>query len=241
MKERRLHERYHITDGSPKVCAYLQRHSMKQEDPEPVEILDLSIGGIKVRMNEPIAVLSKVRIRISSTALNDDVIAEALVCWARPINNDEWWIGFSMESPIPESTLFELANANCIERRQETRTRIEAQVLVNSVDTKSTRKAILVDISNGGFAIESHTPNALGDTVVVRKASLLSRRNEQVTARVRWCRSIKGDRFRIGCSFTSPGGAEQCHHWVRLAAGASTQSRRERYWKAIASGVGFGK
>ncbi len=198
-------------------------------------VLDLSAGGVKLQLDESLPVRSTIRIRLNSEALSQDVYLEATVCWCRHMGGEEWWMGCSFDSTIPELHLTELAEAGCIEQSQGNRIDIEAEVKVKCETTGRLDRARMVDVSKGGFALNAQTAFNQGDRIIVQIVGRQSKVG--IASRVRWCRRL-GDlgKFRIGCSFSDASGYRDCQ--TNLAKLVDHNRRQSpRYWIAILVGV----
>ena len=231
----RTHARFHMA-GEAYVKAFVALRD-KPDAEAPTEILDLSQGGAKLGLREPLPIKAQVRLRLVSEALASDVNLDGNVCWSRPAGNGLWWMGCAFDEPIPDEQIDELAMAGGLERRRESRSPQDATAFVRWELAPEPVKVRLVDLSRGGFALIMPSRPAVGDRLSlcfeIRNAAEVP-----IMARVQWFQ-VHSNGYIVGCTFLGRDEFTACRQRIEIHNPQSPAPTPQsmRYWAAILLGV----
>ena len=230
--------RYQLCDGA-NVQAVVARHDEGIDNEIRATVLDLSRGGGKFGLPCPLPIRNRVSVRLIAESIGAEVALDADVCWARPMGQNQWWMGCAFDPPMPEKDINQLAQGGCIERRQNTRcpqnvpAKLRWELETEAVDVS------LVDLSVGGFGLELPTEPRIGGRLQI----LLEPDNPHespIHARIQWCRR-EDDHFKAGCIFLNREGFPEAQRRVALRnpalVGRSSRVGAVRRWIGIGLGL----
>lgn len=168
-----------------------------------VELIDISRGGAKIKLAEPLEAQDLLSLRLETTEPKRVIEISGQVCWVTPSSRDEYALGCHFTPELPAVVLEEFAADGFIDRRSEPRRDI---LLVTTAmwQLGNIRSApgVMIDFSRGGFCLRSQVEGQVGDRVLVRIESASSESHE-IPATIRW-QSASPDGYILGCEFQNP-------------------------------------
>ncbi len=174
----------------------------------PAELVDISMNGMKLKVASaiPIRQALVVAVQAESCGVGGRYLAD--VCWSRPCDAQNWWIGVSLRKELDHETLDRMAVTQIIDRRRDRRLPQNVHVMARRELESKPFPARLVDLSQGGFSIHASEAGAEGDRI-----SLIldpqDPTSAPVLARVCWRRADGTNSYVMGCKFLSSHGASE--------------------------------
>lgn len=237
----RRHPRYCVAPGKT-IPVVIQ--AMADRSPfSRGEIRDISRGGAKLIVDGEVPVGATVGVRFEARAAG---LAETLpmrVCWARS-NGSAWNVGCQFVEELAVEWLDRLAAAGWLDRRQELRrdVLVPARLKCELTD-EQTVAVVLTNFSAGGVQIESPTPGAAGQRLLI-ELSDGDGRPIRIPMRAVWTQPCDG-RHRIGCSYLNNEGAEIMRRLIPLHDRLEASSRDPSLplapwvWKGLAAVIAW--
>lgn len=171
-------------------------------------LLDLSRGGLRLRIDETLPVGTEIELTLSAPKAEVEIQSSAIVRWTQPAYPSGWVVGCSLDIQIEESSVQELASIGALERRLDSRRAISFHAEAKTELDQTYKPFQVVNLSAGGFCgIGQGIGAKLGDALLIRipgdgKAATL------VKSRVVWVEAT-GDAETFGCTFVSRNGRAQ--------------------------------
>ena len=162
------------------------------------ELLDVSEGGAKLRLEAPPDVAELIELKLGCVEGPFRITLLCRVVWLRQDSPDSWRVGCEFVPKLPLEVMDELFD-NIIERRQSDRRVVLRDAFAKWELQPELFGVRLVNVSQGGFCVHSLQSGQVGQRI------WLSLRPEEdgttkVLGSVRWCTSLD-DGFLIGCAF----------------------------------------
>ncbi len=137
--------------------------------PFAAALFDISRTGIKFRARASLRFEQRIELHVAIDAIDTDLDVAALVRWLRPLSNDEWIVGCSLEPSLPDEIVTKLAMATGTDRRHASRLAIhvEAPATWELGGPGDSAPVTLCNISTGGFGVRCDGTQEIGQRVVV--------------------------------------------------------------------------
>ena len=203
-KDIRKDSRYKATDPGL-VTVSVRRTAADDESDVQGVLMDLSRGGLRLRVDESLPKGAAVNLTLAATEAGVEICSAATVRWAEPAYPTGWIVGCSLDSRIDESSLDELASCGALERRLDARRPISFCVEAKTELDQTYKPVQIVNLSAGGFCAMGHGIGAqLHDRLLV-KISNDGKAANLVKSRVAWVNE-SDDGQTFGCTFLSRDG-----------------------------------
>jgi len=154
-------------------------------------------------LSGPLAIKSRFELEIGAEDIEQPIVKTAEVCWGRPVNDLEWWIGCAFEEELSEENMSHLASFGCLERRRDSRTLTEIPAKARCELASDTVDVTLADYSAGGFSIRSPEPLASRDRILLQLEGFED--ETPTVGKVRW-QTDNESHWSIGCGFVNKNG-----------------------------------
>lgn len=235
----RRSERFTVRTASA-IAAQLEYELDGTATSLPAELVDISMNGMKLKVACAIPIRQElvVALQAESCGVGGRYLAD--VCWSRPCEAQNWWIGVSLRKELDHETLDRLAVAQIIDRRRDRRLPQNVHVMARRELGSKPFSARLVDLSQGGFSIHASEAGAEGDRI-----SLIldpqDPTSAPVLARVCWRRADGANSYVMGCEFLSSHGASELRRALARCAMQLESpprfgwARRRTAWAAAAT------
>lgn len=216
----RTHARYQLAVDS-RIPVSVEWTSDDQSHQCDACLTDLSASGARLRLSQKVPLHETIEVRLRVGKLAIDFHCAAEVCWLQP-RDGQWVLGCAFECELPEQVLSQLAGNGYLNRRANPRIPIELAVEVKEeLGTSQWFEATVDNYSSGGFRLQSKTPVAVGQRVLVQMEDA-DRRQRTVPGRAHW-RADSDDGYAVGCSFLNGEGFQK----LAAVVGSKT-TRREK-------------
>jgi hypothetical protein len=172
------------------------------------EPLDISEGGIKLRLDVPLNFEESIRLILGCVEGPFRMTVSSRVAWLRQDNYGPWLVGCQFVPKLQRDVLEEMFSSGIIERRQFTRRPIQGRALAKWQLEPDLFGVQLIDISESGFCIRSSRPGQVGQRI--RLSLEPANGTSTVQAKAQWCMKVD-DCFLVGCAFVDHDG------WVSLS------------------------
>jgi hypothetical protein len=197
-QEMRRHGRY-VVSAAHVVEATLTRAGGTTTDLTG-RLLDVSAGGARILVREPLSFNEAVRLRICCQAIDLDLSVLATVCWMRPhTHKGEWVLGCSLSPLLLDECLERSAKKGLFERRASTRTVVDLTAFARWEMTDQPAEVAIINSSQGGLCLRTSHRAQPGD----RLRLLLPGGDEScaaLEARVQWSTPHDSE-YLVGCEF----------------------------------------
>lgn len=199
--------------------------------------LDISLRGAKLELDEPLSKHHSIRIALSPNDVDTTISTTGSTCWARPIEDDAWWLGVSFDEAIDEKGIDALAKHGYVDRRQDRRESADIGLLARCELSEEPVEIRLRDLSVGGLGIWSPQKLSPESRLLIGVGSKeLDAR--PIVARVKWIRESDGG-FTSGCSFVAKEGYPELRRQIAARLDGSWRPRHEtvRYMIGLLAGI----
>ena len=201
------------------------------------QALEISLRGAKLKLEEPLSEHRSIQIELRPNDIDTTISATGCTCWARPTDDDAWWLGVSFEKAIDEATIGKLARYGYVDRRKDRRETIDFGLLARCELSDEPITIKLRDLSVGGLGLWSPRELKPESRLLVG----LGERNldgRPIVARVKWVRKSDAG-FLVGCSFVAKEGYPELRRQIAHQLDCKWRPRREtvRYMLGLLAGV----
>ncbi len=163
------------------------------------ELANISVGGAKFKADSSLSVEDVIAVKIDVETPPRTIGVAAEVCWVSPAAGDGWWLGCSLNPPIPDEVLHEFAQEGVLERREHRREPVSLTAIAKWELTSRSAFARIIDCSKGGFCMLSQAEGKPGERVQLQ---FEGGGREQVLVRGKALWQIESpDGYTIGCEF----------------------------------------
>jgi hypothetical protein len=186
-------------------------------------LLDLSAGGAKMVLDEPLAFQQAVTLMMESQELHLHLAVTAQVCWIRP-DGRQWRLGCSFNPPLPQEDVERLLAEGILDRRHSQREPVEKPATAMWELNPQPTPVLISDLSRGGFCLRS----ALPAEPTSRLRLQVPGQNDEVletTATVQWRLQV-AEGYLLGCSLSHP---KAC---ALLRSALWPEAPRKRGWRS---------
>lgn len=182
----------------------VERPEAPDGQPLAAEMVDLSPGGVRLDLSEPLKFSETVRLRFEHDRAPLHLAMTASVRWIRSAPDDRWTAGCSFSPSLPPECMHELFQKGLLERRRNRRHVVRGQLDARWELSSQPVRAELLDLSAGGFAVRCPRPVAVGSRMQVSIARL-DGTQPSCDAKAQWCLQT-GEEFVVGCEFVTSTG-----------------------------------
>jgi len=173
------------------------------------EVVDISCGGAKMRLPQPVSLDGAVTMNIKASEQPRTISVAADVCWTRLAGADQRWVGLSFKPEIPEAVLTDWAQAGHLNRRQQLREKIASRWTAQWELDSSRVPVRLLDLSTSGLCLLSQQGGTPGECVLLQPDPP-DGHEVLVKAKARW-QIETDDGYVIGCEFVN----KHCYAMLR--------------------------
>jgi len=199
--------------------------------------LDISLRGAKLELNEPLSKHHSVRIELSPNDVETTISTTGSTCWARPVDDNAWWLGVSFDEAIDEKGINALAEGGYVDRRQDRREAADIALFARCELSDEPIEIKLRDLSVGGMGIWA--PQELSpESRLLVGAGPRELDARPIVARVKWVRESNGG-YVSGCSFIAKEGYPELRRQIASRLDGSWRPRHEtvRYMIGLLAGI----
>ena len=166
-------------------------------------LCDISRGGAKLIVDEPVALQSSVVMRLSNTELHLDLEITGEVCWMVPAPDEGFAIGCTFVPDLPGEILEKLFSTGLLERRIFRRRALKVSAVAKWELEATATDAFLWDLSEGGFCVLSPLARKPGRRLLLTVEAENGR--IEIPAKTQWELKV-GDGYVVGCEFVNKDG-----------------------------------
>ena len=186
------------------IEAVIERAAAGGVESIEAEVVDISCGGAKMRLPQPVSLDGAVTMNIKAGKLPRTISVAADVCWTRLAGADQRWVGLSFKPAIPEAVLTDWAQAGCLDRRQHLREEIVSRWTAQWELDSSRVPVRLLDLSTSGLCLLSQQEGTPGECVLLQPDPP-DGHEVLVKAKAQW-QIETDDGYVIGCEFVNKHG-----------------------------------
>jgi hypothetical protein len=117
------------------------------------ELIDISTGGVRLCSDAPLADGAGLMISVITGDKSNPITVRAEVCWTTLASKGRFYSGCSIEPPIPQRLLDDLAATGILERRQEVRQETSVTLPARWELDNTPCEAAVLNISSGGLSL----------------------------------------------------------------------------------------
>ncbi|MCA9214989.1 MAG: PilZ domain-containing protein [Planctomycetales bacterium] len=196
------------------------------ESQEPITITgvaaDVSATGLRLALDDVPPKGSQVALHFQIPEIKVDLMLEGVIRWVQPKDRKSWWVGCSLDTPIPDVALQDMASHAIMDRRQDDRLPAATPAKVKWELSTDVTDVVVKNYSLGGCAIETESPvEPASDRMLLLFESPDKSESVQIPVRVVWSRGT-----RFGCSFLSNRGYLQMRKFVESDSQAAEREKR---------------
>jgi hypothetical protein len=160
--------------------------------------LDISEGGIKLRVPVALAFEEPIGLKLSGCDGKLDLILSCRVTWLRRESDSSWQIGCNFVPELPSDALQRMFATGLIERRRFRRDVVSGRAIAKWELLPGAFSVRTVDISEAGFCILSPKPGQTGQRMLLSHGTGDSTITLQ--AKAQWCAKLERV-YLVGCAF----------------------------------------
>lgn len=180
------------------VHAEIERDESRDPATLSAEPMDVSEGGIKLRVKAPLEFEEPIRLQLRSDDGRLDLTLSCRVSWLRKDGKDSWLLGCNFVPQLPTDALELMFATGMIERRRFRRDAVSGRAIAKWELLPGAFGVRTVDISEAGFCILCPKPGQTGQRMLLSHGS----GNSTITlqAKAQWCAKLERV-YLVGCAF----------------------------------------
>lgn len=192
----RREPRYRVADPK-RIVAHLKSDDQHQS----VEILDISRGGLRLRIGEFVPQDARVELEITVDVASVHAVLRAQVCRVEA-DRGGWVIGCIVNPKLESKVMSELALSGVLERRRDRRRPLSFPAEAKTRLASGFEDMLIVNVSAGGFCAKFDKCIAeSNDRLLIRIQDESNGEEQLLQARVAWAATDDDGGQTIGCSF----------------------------------------
>ena len=121
-------------------------------------VADVSATGLRLALDDMPPKDARVSIHFQIPEINIDLMLEGVVRWIQPKDRNAWWVGCSLEDPIPDEPLQRMATHAIMDRRQDERLPTSTHAKAKWELSSDVTDVVVTTYSMGGCSIETGAP-----------------------------------------------------------------------------------
>lgn len=180
----------------------------------PGVLMDLSRGGLRLKVDECLLQGTEIQLALSAPKAGVEIHSAAKVRWVEPNFRAGWIVGCSLDDPIEEDLVSDLANCGALERRTDSRRPISFMAEAKTELERDYNPVQILNLSAGGFCATGEGISVkLDDRLLLRISDANHTAAKLVKSRIAWVNdSDEGQTF--GCAFLTKCGRSQMQAMV---------------------------
>jgi hypothetical protein len=163
------------------------------------EPLDISDGGIKLRVGEPVSFEEQVTLVLGCAEGPMRLTLSCRVAWLRAEWDETWLVGCQFIPKLPAGVLQSLFSSGSVERRQFARCAVNGTAVAKWELQPESFDVEFIDISQGGFCLRCRQAGQTGQRMRLCVDTPQGQGTVQATAR--WCLAVEDGSMLVGCEF----------------------------------------
>jgi hypothetical protein len=178
--------------------AVIEREAGREPQTLTAEPMDVSEGGIKLRVSTALAFEEPIQLQLGSHDGRLDLTLSCRVSWLRQEDDGAWYLGCNFTPQLPPDALEAMFATGMIERRRFRRDSVSGKAVAKWELLPGAFGVRAVDISEAGFCILCPKPGQTGQRMLLSHGTGDSTITLQ--AKAQWCAKLERV-YLVGCAF----------------------------------------
>jgi len=188
------------------------------------QLCDMSRGGAKMIVDQPVTLQSSVVVRLRKPDLHLDLEVTGEVCWVAPADGADFAVGCTFVPDLPTDILEKLFSSGLLERRIFRRRALKIPATAQWELDASSTDAFLWDLSEGGFCVLSPLSRPTGRRLLLTVAT--ERGKVAIPAKTQWTLKV-GEGYVVGCEFMNKEGYMTLSDLEAIANGTKAAAKSD--------------
>lgn len=208
--------RYQVV-GAKTVDVKVETNSGGKSSQLKAELIDMSQGGVRLRSKAPVVAGDVLTIAVAFDGFKGATKRLTIcghVCWTTPARQGFCYLGCSIEPPIPQVLLDNLAASGILERRSDERQEMSITLPAKWECDQTELSASILNFSDGGMCLLMPQMRNVGDRI---RLALFDENQKETYLLTTVCWQIETDDGHVlGCDFEDRGAYQDLKHLADL-------------------------